>query len=86
MYHYSYKNAEDHLQRIEKYAALAAEEMYAQGKKATFVKLYFAPIARFIKTLIVQGGFLDGKAGWTIAGRNGYLVWRKYWLLREKGA
>ncbi len=85
-YHYSYKNAEDHLQRIEKYAVLAAEEMHAKGKKATFVKLYLSPVSRFIKTLIFQGGFLDGKAGWTIARRNAYLVRRKYRLLKEKTA
>ena len=83
-YHYSYKNAEDHFQRIEKYALLAAEEMYKNGKKASFVKLYLSPVARFLKTLILQGGFLDGKAGWIIAWRNGYLVWRKYCLLRGK--
>lgn len=83
-YHYSYKNAEDHLQRIEKYAVLAAEEMHSKGKKATFVKLYLSPASRFIKTLILQGGFLDGKAGWIIARRNAYLVRRKYLLLREK--
>lgn len=82
-YHYSYKNAEDHLQRIEKYAVLAAEEMHAKGKKATFVKLYLSPVSRFIKTLILQKGFLDGKAGWIIARRNAYLVRRKYLLLRE---
>ena len=83
-YHYSYKNAEDHLQRIEKYAVLAAEEMHAKDKKATFVKLYLSPVSRFIKTFFIQRGFLDAKAGWTIAWRNAYLVRRKYRLLRER--
>jgi len=82
-YHYSYKNAEDHIQRIDKYAALAAAELHEKGKKATWIKLYLAPISRFVKTLIFQGGILDGKAGWTIARRNAYLVRRKYGILRE---
>lgn len=81
--HYSYKNAEDHFLRIERYAQLSADELAAQGKKATFVKLYLSPIARFIKTLFFQRGILDGKAGWTIAKRNAWLVYRKYWLLRN---
>ena len=84
LHHYSYQNSADHWQRIERYAQLSAQQLFQDGKKATFVKLWFAPIARFLRTYFIKMGFLDGKAGWTISVRTGYLVYRKYRLLKEK--
>ncbi len=83
LYHYSYQNSEDHWQRIEKYAQLSAQQLFQDGKKATFIKLWLSPIARFLKTYFFKKGFLDGKAGWTISVRNAYLVHRKYQLLQK---
>jgi len=84
LYHYSYKDAADHWQRIEKYAQLSAQQLLLQGKKATFVKLYLSPIARFFKTYFLKKGFLDGYLGWTISWRNAYLVWRKYRIVQQR--
>ncbi len=83
LYHYSYQNSVDHWNRIEKYAKLSAQQLYSEGKKATFIKLWLAPIARFLRTYFLKMGFLDGKAGWTISVRTGYLVRKKYKLLKE---
>ncbi len=82
LYHYSYQNSADHWQRIERYAQLSAQQLFQDGKKATFIKLWLAPFARFIRTYFIKMGFLDGKAGWTISVRTGYLVRRKYQLLK----
>lgn len=82
LYHYSYQNSADHWQRIERYAQLSAQQLFQNGKKATFIKLCLAPIARFIRTYFLKMGFLDGKVGWTISVRTGYLVRKKYQLLR----
>lgn len=83
LYHYSYQNSADHWQRIEKYAKLSAQQLYNDGKKATFIKLWVAPLARFLRTYFIKMGFLDGKAGFTISVRTGYLVRKKYKLLKE---
>lgn len=83
LYHYSYQNSDDHWQRIEKYAQLAAQQLFQEGRKATFIKLWLSPIARFFRTYIFKLGFLDGKAGWIISVRNAYLVHRKYSALRK---
>ncbi len=83
LHHYSYQNSADHWQRIEGYAQLSAQQLFQKGKKATFVKQWLAPIARFLRTYFIKLGFLDGNAGWTISIRNGYLVYRKYQLLKE---
>jgi len=84
LYHYSYQNSADHWQRIERYAELSAQQLFQDGKKATFLKLWMGPIARFIRTYFIKLGFLDGKAGWTISVRTGFLVRKKYLLLKEK--
>ena len=82
LYHYSYQNSADHWQRIERYAQLSAQQLFQNGKKATFIKLWLAPVARFIRTYFIKLGFLDGRAGWTISVRAGYLVYHKYRLLK----
>lgn len=82
LYHYSYTNSEDHWERIERYAQLAAQQMLEQQKKASFMKMYGSPIARFFKTLLLKRAFLDGRLGWRVSWRNAYLVYRKYYLLK----
>ena len=83
LYHYSYHDDADHWQRIERYAQLAAQQLAADGKRASFIKLYLSPLARFFRTFFLKKGFLDGYLGWKISCRNAYLVYRKYWLLRQ---
>ncbi len=83
LFHHSYKDALDHLNRIDRYAKLAAEELYARGKKPNFIKLYLAPGFRWFKTYILKRGFLDGKAGKVIARRDAHFVRLKYRLLGE---
>jgi len=83
LYHYSYNSEEDHWNRIERYANLAARQMAQQNLKVGYLKLYGSPIARFFKTFFLKKGFMDGRIGWKISWRNAYLVYRKYELVRE---
>ncbi len=83
LYHYSYATLEDHRKRIETYSQLAAEDMYANGKNASFVKMYLSPVSRFLKTLFLKRAFLDGKNGWIISRRNALLVYLKYKKLKQ---
>lgn len=83
LHHYSYQTSEDHWERIERYAHLSAQKLLAKGKTNVGFKRLFSPPARFFRTLILKRSFLDGKAGWTIAVRNAYMVRRKYQILAE---
>lgn len=83
LFHYSYKDKEDHLLRIKKYAKLSAQERFEKGKRATFIKIYFSPITRFFRTYFLRKGFLDGKEGWLIAWRGAYMVKLRYTILQE---
>lgn len=85
LYHYSYKHEEDHWNRIEQYAQLAARQMAQENRQVGYLKLYGSPIARFFKTFLLKKGFMDGRLGWKISWRNAYLVYRKYILLRAMG-
>jgi (heptosyl)LPS beta-1,4-glucosyltransferase len=85
LYHYSYKSLDDHWARTERYAKLSAQEMYTNGKRASFIKLWVSPIARFFRTFFLKAGFLDGKNGWIISIRNAKLVHLKYKILRSLG-
>ncbi len=83
LYHYSFKDVEDHLRRLEKYARLGAEEQFAAGKKVTFVKRWFAPAARFVRGFILKRGFLDGRTGWAICRREAMMVRLRYRILED---
>lgn len=83
LYHYSYNSHEEHQQRIKRYAKLSAAEMYQNGKSPNFFKTIFSGGARFFRTLILKGGFLDGKNGWIISVRNVKMIWLKYKELRR---
>ncbi len=83
LYHYSYKDSEDHFNRINKYARLAAEERYSKKMKANFVKRWLSPVSRFMRTYFLKKGFLDGKAGFLISWRSAYMVWLRYNILNS---
>ncbi len=83
LYHWSYTSPEDHLRRMEQYARLSAQELFANGKRVSPVLRWLSPFARFIRTYIVKAGLLDGKEGWTISVRNAQMVRMKYRFLTE---
>jgi glycosyltransferase involved in cell wall biosynthesis len=83
LFHYSYKDTDDHLRRLEKYARLGAEGQFAAGKKVTFVKRYLAPAARFVRGFFLKKGFLDGRIGLEICRREAAMVRRRYEILNE---
>ena len=82
--HYSIPNAAYHNRMIaERYAPLAAEKMFAQGKRATVFKIYTAGITAFLQTYILKLGWRDGLAGFCIARFAAHHAFLKYLLLRE---
>ncbi|MCB0520807.1 MAG: glycosyltransferase family 2 protein [Lewinellaceae bacterium] len=83
LFHYSYKDSDDHLRRIEKYARLSAQEKFQKGEKPSWLKMYLSPLARFFKTYFLKMGFLDGRAGWIISTRNAYMIRLRYRMLNE---
>ena len=63
--HYSYRDISHHLEKINTYTTLAAEDYLKNGRKFTkfWVVLKF-PVS-FISFYVLKGGFLDGYPGFT---------------------
>jgi glycosyltransferase involved in cell wall biosynthesis len=76
--HYSYHTIADHEARIERYSDLHARKMLAEGREAGVVKLWLSPAAKFLQGYLLQGGFLDGRAGYDIARLSARAVHLKY--------
>ena len=52
---------------MDRYTTLAAEQLVAQGRRVGLRRLVVDPVWTFIRTLVLQRGFLDGVEGLTIA-------------------
>jgi len=81
--HYSFKDTQDHLARIERYAGLWAETQRAAGHTAGPVAPFLHATAKFLRGYLVRGGFLDGATGFKIARLTAYETFLKYSKLRK---
>lgn len=81
--HYTYRDTADFLERMERYAALAAQEMRQEGKRATPLDLAFRPPFTFLKMYLFRRGFLDGALGFRLALLYARYTFAKYSKLRE---
>ena len=66
--HYTSQDAAHHHRMIgERYAPLAALQMFEDGRRTSVLGVASAGPAAFIRSLILKGGLRDGFAGFTIA-------------------
>lgn len=83
LYHYSYKNVEDHYNRALTYSKLASQAYRHMGKSSSMYHLIFNPLVAFIKTYCIKMGFLDGIRGLSIAVSVAFSTFLKYLYLWE---
>jgi glycosyltransferase involved in cell wall biosynthesis len=76
--HYTCDTLQEHLQRIELYTDLAAEEMRERGETLNFLQRWVDPLWVFIHTYFFRLGVLDGHQGFLIATMAARYVRRKY--------
>lgn len=86
--HYSADDVESFYRRNEKYALLRVKEIISKGKKITFLKCLMSSVFEFIKRVIIQKGFLDGKRGIQLAWIHARLKMTRYHYYQaiQKGA
>lgn len=82
--HYTYKDLDDYLEKINLYTTIAAEEMYNRGKKKGLPYILLRPVLEFIKKYFLNKGFLLGKQGLFLAIISAYYQFVKYIKLWEK--
>ncbi len=78
LHHYSYYTFEEHKAQIVKFAEISASALYKKGVRSDPAKIIYKPVARFIRSYIVKAGFMDGKAGWTIARMTAWASFLRY--------
>lgn len=83
--HHPIRDLHDILVKVNRYSSLGAERMYASGRRASLGTAFIKGGAAFIKSLLLQRGFLDGSAGWIIAFSHAVNTCYKYLKLHEKG-
>jgi glycosyltransferase involved in cell wall biosynthesis len=88
--HYTGRDAAYHHRMIgERYAPLAARQMFDEGRRTSTVVVAAAGPLAFIRSLILKGGFRDGFAGLTIAtfaAHHDFLKHLMLWELQNKKA
>ncbi len=82
--HYTVRDATHHHRMIgERYAPLAARQMFEDGRRTSSLKIAAAAPAAFIRSFILKGGFRDGVAGLSIASFAAHHAFLKNILLWE---
>ncbi len=81
--HYTYKNIDDQLARLQNFSSISAFEEYKKGTKASLKLLLINPILRTLKFYIFKKGYREGIAGLIVALFEGYYTFMKYAKLWE---
>ena len=81
--HYSYRNITDHLNFINRYSSLGAEEKFQKGKKSGVFQAVYRAFYKFLHMYFGKLGLLDGRAGFIIAVLGAYYNFLKYIKLYE---
>ncbi len=82
--HFSVENAAHHHRMIgERYAPLAAEQMFMNGRETSALKIVTVGFTTFFQTYFLKLGFLDGLAGFCIARFAAHHAFLKHLILWE---
>ena len=76
--HYTYYDVGDHAARQIKYATLAAQKAFEQGKRAHRTDLWLKPAWTFLRNYLFRLGFLDGHAGFLVCRMAAFYTFLKY--------
>ena len=80
--HHSYLEWPSTFDRLLSYSTRSASDRIAEGRRATTLRLLFAPGIRFFKQYLVQGGLRDGIRGFVTCGLGGVTVFLRLAKMR----
>jgi (heptosyl)LPS beta-1,4-glucosyltransferase len=81
--HDTARNADEYLNKLDRYARLFAEQRLAAGKRAGVLAPWTHAGFYLLKNFIVRGGCLDGPRGWQYHALHARYVWNKYRQMRD---
>ena len=82
IYHYTYDDLAHHVNTINRFSTISAEEKFKMGKRAHLSDLLFRPVWKFMRGYFFKRGILDGWQGLVVAYLTSFEVWLKYMKLR----
>jgi glycosyltransferase involved in cell wall biosynthesis len=80
--HRPYRDEEDHLRRIDRYASLWAQAAHRRGRRAIPLVGAAASFFAFVRNYFFKGGIFLGTAGLKISRLNAFYVQQKFAKLR----
>ncbi len=78
---------EDALSRMDRYSSAGAAMLIAKGRRVSFMSGFTHGLWTFLRTYILQAGFLDGREGFLLAVANAegtYYRYMKAWLAQRR--
>ena len=75
---------ERYLEKMERYAQWSASDHELKTGNIGLYHLWIKPGYRFLKHFILEGGILDGKAGYTVSRLMAQGVRRRYEIIQER--
>jgi glycosyltransferase involved in cell wall biosynthesis len=82
--HYTVRDAAYHHKMIgERYAPLAAQQMFEEGRRTSALKIASAGPSAFLRSFILKAGIRDGLAGLSIASFAAHHAFLKHLMLWE---
>lgn len=78
--HLTYPGKEDLIRQSKKFAQISAQHLQQKSWLYLITKMLSAPLFRFLRTWLVQGGWRSGQDGWDICSWQTREVWMKYRL------
>ena len=88
MLHYSFRNVEDMIAKINRYSTLEATKWFLDKRKMSFGKAMWRAWDRFFRRFIAKKGYKDGYYGFAaavISGFHEFAAYSKYWEIKTKG-
>ena len=83
--HYAYRDIAHHLETMNRYTTLAAEDLFESGRRVGAGDLLVHPIAAFLRNYVLRRGIVDGAPGLIVSAMNAYYVFLKIAKLWELG-
>lgn len=76
--HYTIRSLSEHQEKVERYTTLAAQQMYANGKRTWRAAMWLATPWNWFNSYVLHLGFLDGSRGWVISWMAARSTWLKF--------
>jgi len=76
--HFTCESLSEHVKTMDRYTTLAAQELAARGVKVPLARTILSPLWTFVKSYVLDRGFLDGAEGLTISYMAAFYTFLKY--------